>query len=244
MTAAPELDIRQLDEYITVFDIPFSRFGILPIGNRSTAVKLKDSRVLVVVSSPCDEPTKAKLAELGQVSYLIAPDLEHTMRISDFHRTYPEAKCIGPAGVTEKKPDIKWEGVMGEGGESKVYGFEDEIKLQFLPGHVNKELAVLHIPSRTLIQADLIFNLPCTEQYAKASTDGRAFWPLSMIQSKAVAGHPFIPTMTTKDKVAMARDVAVINGWDFDRMIPCHGNIIPTHAKEIWLKAFSFLNKK
>jgi hypothetical protein len=68
MTAAPELDIRQLDEYITVFDIPFSRFGILPIGNRSTAVKLKDNRVLVVVSSPCDEPTKAKLAELGQVS--------------------------------------------------------------------------------------------------------------------------------------------------------------------------------
>jgi hypothetical protein len=61
--------------------------------------------------------------------YLIAPDLEHTMRISDFHRTYPEAKCIGPAGVTEKKPDIKWEGVMGEGGESKVYGFEDEVCL-------------------------------------------------------------------------------------------------------------------
>lgn len=80
-------------------------------------------------------------------------------------------------------------------------GFHLQIKLQFLPGHVNKELAVLHIPSRTLIQADLIFNLPCTEQYAKASTDGRAFWPLSIFQSKAVAGHPFIPNMTTKDKV-------------------------------------------
>jgi hypothetical protein len=42
----------------------------------------------------------------------------------------------------------------------------------------------------------------------------------------------------------MARDVAVINGWDFDRMIPCHGNIIQSGGKEIWLKAFSFLNKK
>lgn len=62
-------------------------------------------------------------------SYLIAPDLEHTMRISDWYAQYPDAKCIGPAGVAQKKPDIKWEGVMGEGGESKVYGFEDEVKL-------------------------------------------------------------------------------------------------------------------
>jgi hypothetical protein len=38
------------------------------IGNRSTSVKLKDDQLLVVVSSPCDEPTKAKLAQLGKVS--------------------------------------------------------------------------------------------------------------------------------------------------------------------------------
>jgi hypothetical protein len=68
MSAAPELDIVDIDQYITVFNIPFSRFGILPIGNRSTSVKLKDDRLLVVVSSPCDEATKAKIAQLGTVS--------------------------------------------------------------------------------------------------------------------------------------------------------------------------------
>lgn len=66
-------------------------------------------------------------ADTATDSYLIAPDLEHTMRISDWYAQYPDAKCIGPAGVAQKKPDIKWEGVMGEGGESKVYGFEDEV---------------------------------------------------------------------------------------------------------------------
>lgn len=59
--------------------------------------------------------------------YLLAPDAEHTMRIADWHRTYPEAKCIGPAGVAEKKPEVKWEGIMGQGGETKTYGFEDEV---------------------------------------------------------------------------------------------------------------------
>jgi hypothetical protein len=60
--------------------------------------------------------------------YLVAPDLEHTMRIADWHRAYPEAKCIGVEGVTEKKPEVKWEGVMGQGGETKTYGFEDEVR--------------------------------------------------------------------------------------------------------------------
>jgi hypothetical protein len=77
----------------------------------------------------------------------------------------------------------------------------DQIKLQYFPGHTNKEIAVLHIPTRTLVQADLIFNLPCTEQYAKSASSGKAFWPLSIFQSKAVAGHCFIPNMTSKDKV-------------------------------------------
>jgi hypothetical protein len=49
------------------------------------------------------------------------------MYISDFFKLYPDAKCIGPEGIAQKKPDVKWAGVFGEGGESKTYGFEDEV---------------------------------------------------------------------------------------------------------------------
>jgi len=49
------------------------------------------------------------------------------MYISDFFKLYPDAKCIGPEGISQKKPDVKWAGVMGEGGESVTYGFEDEV---------------------------------------------------------------------------------------------------------------------
>jgi len=50
------------------------------------------------------------------------------MYISDFAKIYPDAKCIGPAGIAQKKTDVKWDGIMGEGGENKVYGFEDEVR--------------------------------------------------------------------------------------------------------------------
>jgi hypothetical protein len=55
------------------------------------------------------------------------------MYISDFYKLYPDAKCIGPEGIAQKKPDVKWAGVFGEGGESKTYGFEDEVRREPLP---------------------------------------------------------------------------------------------------------------
>lgn len=52
---------------LRVFSRPFSRFGILPIGGRSTAAKLSDGSVWVLASTPLDEPTKTAIAELGEV---------------------------------------------------------------------------------------------------------------------------------------------------------------------------------
>lgn len=63
----------------------------------------------------------------------MTPDFVHAMYISDFFKLYPDAKCIGPEGIAQKKPDVKWAGVFGEGGESKTYGFEDEVRREPLP---------------------------------------------------------------------------------------------------------------
>jgi hypothetical protein len=49
------------------------------------------------------------------------------MNISAFHKRYPDAKVIGPGGIDQKKPDVKWTGIMGQGGEDVTYGFEDEV---------------------------------------------------------------------------------------------------------------------
>ena len=63
----------------------------------------------------------------------MTPDTVHAMYISDFFKLYPDAKCIGPEGIAQKKPDVKWAGVFGEGGESKTYGFEDEVSREPSP---------------------------------------------------------------------------------------------------------------
>jgi len=54
------------------------------------------------------------------------------------------------------------------------------------------------------------------------------------------AGHDQLSGMVGKDKAAMIRDCKVVNGWDFDRIIPCHGDVIETGGK----KAFQDVMKR
>ncbi|KAJ9121420.1 hypothetical protein QFC24_004758 [Naganishia onofrii] len=235
-----ETVIRKLSDAITIFSIPFARMG-LPIGNRSTGIKLKNNEVFVLVSSPPDEPTKKTLDGMGRVAYLLTPDYEHSMNITAFHEAYPTAKCIGPEGIDSKQSSVPWAGILGAGGETKTYGFEDEIKLHYFPGHMNKEIAVLHIPSKTLLCADLVFNLPPTEGYKKTDQSGEAIWPVNKLQESLQPGtsaHSVVSSLTGKDKEAMTRDAKVVAAWDFDRIIPCHGDVIESTGKEKWLSTF------
>ena len=52
------------------FRRPFSRFGVIPFGGRSTAIKLRDGGVWVMASTPLEAETKAKINELGPVKYV------------------------------------------------------------------------------------------------------------------------------------------------------------------------------
>lgn len=63
---------------------PFSRFGIMPIGGRSTAIKLSNGDVWVMASTPLDEPTKETLASMGTVKYIIGADSVHHLYLGTF----------------------------------------------------------------------------------------------------------------------------------------------------------------
>lgn len=155
---------------VRCFSRPFSRFGILPVGGRSTAIKLQqppnENAVWVLASTPLDEPVKESLKELGgEVKWIIAPDAVHSMFTEEWSKAFPEAKCIGVEGLEAKRPNIPWAGIYGKDREGTTYGFEEEIQARYFPTFANKDVAFHHIASRTAIVADLLFNLPAKEQY-------------------------------------------------------------------------------
>jgi hypothetical protein len=46
--------------------------------------------------------------------------------------------------------------------------FDANFDYEYVDGHGNKELVFNYKPDRTLIEADVMFNLPATEQYSKS----------------------------------------------------------------------------
>lgn len=49
-----------------------------------------------------------------------------------------------------------------------------------------------------------------------------------------------VKNLGSGDPVAMKRDAKTVAGWDFDRIIPCHGDVIETGGNKAWRDAYKF----
>ena len=122
--------IEQQAPGIITYSVPLWRFGFIPFGSRSTAIKLRDGSVFLSASSPLDEGTRESLKGLGEVKYIIALDAEHAMSLSQYTKEFPQARVIGVEPLLKSKPyvllfsladyaltvecrDIKFDGVFG-----------------------------------------------------------------------------------------------------------------------------------
>ncbi|GJE95024.1 hypothetical protein PsYK624_112030 [Phanerochaete sordida] len=231
--------IREVTKDVWTFSCPFSRFGIIPFGGRSTAIKLSSGDVWVLASTPLNDATKTKLDELGPVKYIVGADAVHHLFLGEFKKQYPSAKMFAPEEAIQKKTKegLAFDGSWGKDPEGTLYGFESEIQHRFLAGHQNKEVVFFHPASKTLIEADLLLNMPAREQYSKTSSSGNI--PLIGGWVNPWSGlHKKLAWATATDKAAMKRDCTAIDQWDFTRIIPCHGDVIEEKGKDAFRELF------
>ncbi|KAF9493170.1 hypothetical protein BDN71DRAFT_1508755 [Pleurotus eryngii] len=235
----PDLVIREVASDIWVFSRPFPRFGFLPWGGRSTAVKLSTGDVWVLASTPLTDDTKETIDKLGPVKWIMGADAVHHLFLAEYKTAYPEAKVIGVEPLVEKKKaeGLILDGAYGSDPPGTLYGFEDEIKACYFSGYASVDVAWLHVASKTLIQADLLFNLPGTEQYSKTKMSPKIpifgkLDPYGNLQKRFLWAQG-------KDKKTMMQDARTVAEWDFERVIPCHGDVIETDGKKAWVMAYS-----
>jgi len=238
-TSDSDLVLREVTPDIWTFSKPFTRFGFLPWGGRSTAVKLSTGSVWILASTPLTEEMKATIDKLGPVKWLIGPDSVHYLFLAEYKKAYPDAKVIGVKDLTEKvkTKGLELDGAYGVDPVGTNYGFEDEIKACYFSGFANKDVAFFHAASKTLIEADLLFNLPGNEQYSKSKSSPK----LPIIGSIDPFGgiHKRFVSSQAKDINAMREDAKTVASWDFERIIPCHGDVIEGKGHEAWVAAYS-----
>jgi len=234
MAATPSTTvIRELAKDVWIFSAPYSRSGVLPIGGRSTAIKLSTGGVWIFATHSLDAATRAKLAELGDVRFIVSADRDHHDFLSEYRDAYPDAKLIGVAALVDRRPDLKFEGAYGREPAGTLYGYEDDIKAAFFGGHMKHDVAFFHSATKTMIEADLLFNLPPTESFSLTRGSGNVPG-LSKIMTPYTWAHRTLVRALVKDRAAMKEPCTIVESWDFVRIVPCHGDVIETDAKNAW----------
>ncbi|KIM31424.1 hypothetical protein M408DRAFT_327637, partial [Serendipita vermifera MAFF 305830] len=235
MSNTDGVKIRKVTDSISIFSRPFTRFGILPLGGRSIAVKLSNGGVWVLASTPPTEATKKEIDSLGHVAYIVSPNLDHHWFLTAFKEAYPSAKLIGSGQLAEKRQDLKFDGLYMKDAEGTTYGFEDDITAIPFAGTALADIAFYHKPTKTLIVGDLVYNLPNTESMPSIFNGlFKTFSPGGSIHKKLIAG-----SIQNRETVAAA--AKAVDALDIERIIPLHGDVIDKEAHTKWKLAYAEL---
>ncbi|KAI9659463.1 MAG: hypothetical protein M1821_001721 [Bathelium mastoideum] len=268
--------IRKVTPNITTLSVPFLRMGRIKIGGRGTVVRLSSGSLAVFSPAALTPEVKETVKGLGEVKYIAATDLEvnfslhrisytlvgadahvekHHIFLGPWHQEYPSAKVIGPEGLAEKRAKQQNEPVpfsvvfssKNKDANKVDAEFDADFDHEFVHAHTNKELVFNYRPDRTLIEADLLFNLPATEQYSKTGESATSGWASKLFNNinntrgTAIWQKRLIwYALSANDRPAFNASIAKINKWDFDRIIPCHGDVIESGGKGIFQKVMQW----
>jgi len=113
--------------------------------------------------------------------------------------------------------------------------------------HASKELVFHYRPDKILIDADFLFDLPATEAYAKsgesvsAGIATKVFAAIMITSGSAVCQKRMIwYNFSAGDRKGYDESVKRIDKWDFDTMVPSHGDAIEGGGEEIFRKVFQW----
>ncbi|PWY90889.1 putative nuclear protein Qri2/Nse4 [Aspergillus heteromorphus CBS 117.55] len=257
------LDFETWRDLTKVYDIKES---IIPHREEDT-FKMATGSVAVFSPVNLTPEVHETIASLGgTIKYIAALDMEHHLHLKAWKEAFPDAAIIAPEGLWEKRqsnPQTKdaspFEHVFRKDdkdatttpasrSQSISEEFDAEFETEYVHSHPSRELVFYHRPSRTLIEADLLFNLPAREQYSKtkeSATSGiltKMVSPLLSTGSSTTWQKRFVwYVLSSGDRAAFAESVRRIDGWDFNRLIPCHGDVVESGAKGVYRSVMEWL---
>ena len=187
---------------------------------RMTVVRLGDGGLWVHSPGPIDDRMAEEIQSLGPVRYLVAPNRFHHLHLPAAAARFPEADVLGAPGLAEKREDVAFAGTLGV---ASAWGTElQPIPIDGMPSF--NEVAFCHRTSGTLLVADLLFNLQQDLGWLAS-----LYFRLTGVGRRVAMSR--IVRLSIRDRAACAASCLRLLQCPFDRLIPCHGDIVPEGAK-------------
>ena len=229
------VDIREyVPGAIWLAPYPVSLVG-LRFEARMTIVRLDDGSLVVHSPGPIAAAERERMLALGRVALILAPGNFHHLHLRSCQRAFPDAETWICPGVERKQRGLRFDGMLGERLPASMRaGFEQA----FVQGRLMAEVPLLHRPTRTLLLVDLV------ERFGDGTPNVnpalRACWKLFGMWNHP-APAPEYRIAGWKDRAAARAALERVLGWDFERVVISHGELIEHDAKAIVRKAWRAL---
>lgn len=221
--------LRAIDRNIWISEQPLKYWGF-EVGTRMTILRLINGELIVISPIKVDETTIHQINDIGDVTFIVAPNLYHHLFVSDFKSIYPKAKIWAAPGLESKRQDLPIDkilnnGVVGNSNEVEFLLFEG-FKVPDLGGASPlNEIVFFHRESQTLILTDIAYHFDET------------FSLKTRLVTKLIRGYrklepSVLEKLATREKDQVKQSIQQVLCWDFKRVIMAHGSIVENEGKQ------------
>ncbi len=188
---------------------------------RMVVARLADGRLWVHSPIPIDDDLARQLRELGEVAYLVAPNSFHHLHFGAAAERFAGARRFIAPALANKRPELEHDELLAT--DPPAAWAEDFD--QHLVGGMPKldEVVFFHRSSKTLIVTDLVFNIL---DY-RGLMSGLVF---RLAGTHKRFGQSRLLRSMVSDREAAAASARHILGWDFERVVMSHGEIVEQDA--------------
>ena len=185
----------------------------------------------LIIHDPCriDDDLKKEIDSLGVVKFIIAPGTYHHLFVTDFQEKYPGAETYLCPGLEQKRPDIKFDWILGTKPDPRWEGILEQVLIQGTR-HIS-EVVFLHKPSRTIILVDLLENIGDDYRH-KAGLLLKFWWKIVLRMWNNPKAAPEYQMGWGKKNIVKIGLNKILN-WDAGRVILGHGENIENNVNNI-----------
>jgi Domain of unknown function (DUF4336) len=202
------------------------------VGRRMAVIRLPDRRLLIHSPARLSPKLRAELDQLGEVRFVVAAsELHGHLYMEQYRDAYPQAKLFAAPGLDCKRKDLRFDGLLS--GMPEPEWRNDLDQMAFEGWRRLHEIQFFHVKTRTLITGDLCCNFGSLMMRVVAQ--GRIRRRLGPPTECRILGMLF------RDRRSIRSSLERILEWDFDRVLPGHGEVVQTGGRDAFEKSFAAL---
>lgn len=209
------------------------RFFGLEIGRTMTVIRLTSGELFIHSPAQLTTELTTALSELGDVRYVVpASKLHGHLYMEQYRDAFPEVELFAAPGLSTRRTDLTFDGLLGSVPDSRWATDIDQVAV--MGNWWLTEIAFFHRPSRTLILGDVGFHIgPDSPLVARLLA--------RIVGMYRTVGPSPDYRLTVKNRETVKRSIRSVLAWDFDIIIPGHGEIVESDSASALRDGFEWV---